>query len=111
MIVFNTLVFLLTTLFAWKILHYFKVPRFLALSFPFFLLLTQDYANTVLSGLTEPLFSLLLLVATWFWIQEKFIFFAIFIGLLLFSRSEGMLPLILSFLLLTYTKQWKALPF
>ncbi len=111
MVVFNILVFILTVIFAWKILHHFKVNRHYALSFPFFLLLTQDYSNTLLGGLTEPLFSLLLVIATWFWIKEKFVFFAIFIGLLLFSRSEGMLPLVLGFLLLTYTKHWKAVPF
>jgi hypothetical protein len=111
MVVFNVLVFVLTVTFAWKILDYFNVNRFFALSFPFFLLLTQDYSNTLLGGLTEPLFSLLLMIAIWFWIKEKCFFFAIFIGLLLFSRSEGMLPIVLGFLLLTYTKHWKAVPF
>ncbi len=111
MIFFNFLVFVLTTIFAWRILDNFKVNRYFALAFPLFLLLTQDYSNTLLGGNTEPLFSLLLVIATWFWIKEKYAVFAFFIGLLLFSRSEGQLPLILGFMLLTYVRQWKALIF
>lgn len=109
MLVFNVLVFTLTILYGWKTLHRLNVNRYFALSFPLLLLLTQDYANTILGGNTEPLFSLLLVVALWFWIQEKYLFFALFIGLLLFSRSEGQLPVLLGFLLLVYIRQWKAL--
>ncbi len=109
MIFFNVLVFLLTVLFAWRILSHFQVNRYFALSFPFFLLLTQDYSNTILSGNTEPLFSLLLLVAMWFWVKEKYLIFAFLIGVLMFSRSEGQLPFLLGLMLLTYVRQWKAI--
>jgi len=109
MIFFNVLVFLLTVLFAWRILSHFQVNRYFALSFPFFLLLTQDYSNTILSGNTEPLFSLLLLVAMWFWVKEKYLIFAFLIGVLMFSRSEGQLPFLLGLILLTYVRQWKAI--
>lgn len=109
MIFFNLIVFVLTVFFAWKILIHFKINRYFALAFPLFLLLTQDYSNTILGGNTEPLFSMLLVVATWFWVKEKFTFFAFFIGLLLFSRSEGQLPVLLAFLLLVYVRQWKAI--
>ena len=108
MIFFNVLVFLLTIIFAWRILNHFQVNRYFALSFPLFLLLTQDYSNTILAGHTEPLFSLLLLAATWFWVKEKYLVFAFLIGLLMFSRSEGQLPFLLGLMLLTYIRQWKA---
>ncbi len=111
MVFFNGLVFFLTTVFAWKILIHFQVNRYFLLSFPLLLLLTQDYTNTLLGGHTEPLFSLLLVIAIWLWIKEKHSFFAFIIGLLLFSRSEGQLPFLLGFLLLTYIRQWKSLVF
>jgi hypothetical protein len=111
MIFFNILVFIFTVIFAWKILQYFNVNRYFALSFPLFLLLTQDYSNTILGGNTEPLFSMILVIATWFWVKEKFLFFAFLIGLLLFSRSEGQLTVLLAFSLLMYVKQWKAVLF
>lgn len=111
MVFFNIIIFILTIIFAWRILNHFKVNLYFALSFPLFLLLTQDYSNTILGGNTEPLFSLLLVLATWFWVKEKYIFFAFFIGLLLFSRSEGQLPLLLGFAMLMYIRQWKALLF
>lgn len=116
MFLFNVLVFLFTTVFAWFILKKLKVNPGLALCFPFLLLLTFDYTITVSAGLTEPLFSLFLVVGCWYLLQSSYTSAAFIIGCLPFLRSEGQLTVLLFLFFLIYARQGKsilvlALPF
>ncbi len=104
-IAFNFLVFYLTVFFAWKMFNHWRISIQLALLFPFFLLFTHDYNVTLLSALTEPLFSLFLLVSTWFLIRKNYVLFAFFIGCLPFLRSEGQLPVLMAFGILILYKE------
>lgn len=54
-----------------------------------FLLFTPCYFPTLNSGLTEPLFSLVLIVSIYFFISEKYIPSAILLSFLPFVRTEG----------------------
>ncbi len=111
MFAFNIVVFTATTIFGWLILKKLNVNHGLALCFPLLLLLTYDYSRTISAGLTEPLFSLFLLLGTWFWLRSSYIASAFVVGCLLFLRSEGQLTVLIFMGLLVYAKQWKALLF
>jgi hypothetical protein len=108
---FNVMVFIATTIIAWLLLKKLNVNQGLALCFPLLLLLTYDYSRTISAGLTEPLFSLFLLLGTWFWLRSSFLTSAFVIGCLLFLRSEGQLTVLLFLALLIYAKHWKAILF
>jgi hypothetical protein len=110
-ILFNALVFLITVLVGWQILKKLNTTLPVQLLFPLLLLLTPDYANNILGGLTEPLFGLFLVLACWAWIEDKFMLFALFAGATLFLRSEGQLVMLFALALLLLAKQWKSIFF
>ena len=106
-LLFNLLVFTLTTVGAWRILKLLQVATLWKFVFPFVLLGSVQYNITILSGLTEPLFSLFLLWASYFYLNKKGLLAALLIGCLPFLRSEGQLPLILMVLLFVLNKEYK----
>jgi hypothetical protein len=109
---FNLLVFVLTVLVARKTLHALNLARTSVLEslFPLILLATPDYSFTLLAGLTEPFFNLLILVLVWLLSKKKFFWFAMLAGALPFARSEGQLVLILAFITLMGFRQWRYIP-
>jgi hypothetical protein len=74
-------------------------------------MLSTDYVTTIVGGLTEPLFNLVLVVAFYLFIKEKYVWFALIISFMPFVRSEGQLPVILAFVLLIWKNAFKSLPF
>jgi hypothetical protein len=108
---FNFLLFCGQLIFIYKVLKHFKVTESLIAIAPILLLSSQDYSMTHVAGLTEPFFNFLLVVATWLWIQKKYLWFALIVSLLPFARSEGMLVVLLGFVLLIIHKQLKYVPF
>lgn len=108
---FNVVVFTLTVILAWKILDYYKIHKSLSILFPVVLFSIPDVYETLLSGLTEPLFNLILITSFFTLIKKRFILFAILVSLLPFCRSEGQLVILLAIPLLSYFKQYKAIPF
>lgn len=108
---FNMLTFALTVWVGWKIIDHLKIAEVWKVGLPFLLVLTPEYAVTMLSALTEPLFSLVFLTATLFFLQKKWALFAIFMGILPFCRSEGQLAWILALAILAFYRQWKTIPF
>jgi hypothetical protein len=107
----NILIFAITVIFAWKILKHFSIPYGIQCLFPFILITLFDYSSTVLAGLTEPLFSMFFMIATWLLVKKRWMWFAIVISFLPFMRSEGQLPIILAFIVLVFLKKFKHLPF
>lgn len=75
------------------------------------LLFAPIYFIIIPSGLTEPLFGLVLISAVWFFFKDRFILSSIIISLLPFARNEGfvVLPLFLTAYLLK--KEYRAIPF
>lgn len=111
MVIFNVIVFSLTVYFGWKILNYFEIPNFIQATFPLILLSVFDYTNSLLAGLTEPLFSLFITIAVWFIITNTWNWFAIIVSFTPFLRSEGQLVIVLAFVILLFSKQIRSIPF
>ncbi len=108
---FNILLFLGSCWIGKRLMTHLKVPINLMVLFPLILVAASDYTMTILAGLTEPLFNLLVLLAALLLVKKKWVFFAVIVSLLPFSRSEGQLPLILALILLIYSKQYKVIPY
>ena len=62
------------------------------------------------SGLTEPLFGLLMSIAIWSESRKMYWLGAVIISLSLFSRSEGQIILIIWLCWFVYQKRWKEIP-
>lgn len=69
------------------------------------------YTVLMLSGMTEILFSLVLILSIYLFYREKYIWSALVLSFIPFVRTEGVVILPLFFLALAWVKQWKALPF
>ena len=110
-IVFNILVYAATCMVAFKLFDFLKAAIGYYLLFPLLLLCVPDYTYCVLGGMTETLFGLLMVALLYFGFRRKWYWFAIIASFTLFSRSEGMLVVVLALPVLLYNRQWKAIPF
>jgi len=107
---FNILVYALSCLIAFKILEHYQTPKLISIFLPWILITIPDYSNSVIGGMTEPLFGILLLTLFWLALQRKWVWFALIASFLPFARSEGMLVVIAAVPYLLLFKQWKILP-
>jgi hypothetical protein len=108
---FNVLVFALTIFIGRKLIQRLTGESSLVESlFPVLLLSTPDFVYTLVGGLTEPLFGLLVLVLLWFYLTKKWFWFALLAGAMPFARSEGQLVVLLAAMPLVAYRQWKVLP-
>jgi hypothetical protein len=110
MVVFNLLVFCLTAIIGFKLLRKKGVPVYFQVLLPLILLKAHDIANTILGGMTEPLFNLSLMSALFLLNEKKYFWFAIVVSTMPFLRSEGQLPLLLALMILVFAKQFKHIP-
>jgi len=69
------------------------------------------YTVLMLSGMTEILFSLFLIVAIFLFLKKHYIWSAVVLSFLPFIRTEGVLILPLFLIAYLWEKQWKAAPF
>jgi hypothetical protein len=111
LVVFNILVFCVTILIGYRILKKKGVSIWLQVLFPLILLKAHDVANTLLGGLTEPLFNLAAIASLYFLLEKKYFWFAVIVSFMPFMRSEGQLPLLLAFIVLIYNRSYRAIPF
>jgi hypothetical protein len=111
MVVFNILVFIGISLISIQILREMNVSVWLQMLLAPTLLKAHDISNTILGGLTEPLFNLSLVIAFWLLLRKRFYWFAITVSCMPFLRSEGQLPVMLALGLLIFYKEFKAIPF
>lgn len=110
MVVFNILVFSCTVLLGFRILSKFGVSVWLQILFPLILLVAHDTTETILGGLTEPLFNLAVMLSLWLMLEKKWLWFAILVSFMPFMRSEGQLPLVLGIMLLLFNNSYKFIP-
>ncbi len=107
--VFNSLVMLLSALYS------FKLGRQLGFKFAFplviFVLFTPVYYRFSQSCLTEPLFGLVAISSAYFFLRERYILASILISFIIYSRSEGMLFIPIYAFALILRKQYKTIPF
>jgi len=76
-----------------------------------FTVFTPLYIFIMFTSLTEILFSLVLIVAIYLFISNRFVWSAIVISLIPFARTEGVMFVALFIPALIIMKQYKALPF
>ncbi|HYV95478.1 MAG TPA: hypothetical protein VE978_27130 [Chitinophagales bacterium] len=68
------------------------------------------YIHLSLSGLTEPLFALALIIVIFLALKEKHLAAALLVSFLPFFRSEGLIILCVYVLYLIFKKNWKLIP-
>lgn len=111
MVLFNILLFCGTALLGIKILQKFNISVWIQVLFPLILIHAHDYSETILGGLTEPLFNFATILSLFLLIEKKYIWFAVVVSLMPFMRSEGQLPVLLALVLLLYNKSYRSIPF
>ena len=93
----------------------FRVAKNLGFSQPFLAMVlvigSPMYTVLMLSGMTEILFSLILILVIFLFFNKHYIWSALALSFIPFVRTEGVVILPLFFLALLWLRQWKALPF
>lgn len=88
----------------------YRIALLLRLAYPwlatFFLCFMPCYFPTLNSGLTEPLFGLVLIASVYLVLLQRFTTAALLVSLLPYVRSEGYLLLPLFFIVLVYRKKY-----
>ncbi len=104
MIVFNAMLFVSTSIYAIKITDRFDL-KFKWLM-PFLLIGAPVYFNMVIAGMTEILFSAVLIASLYYLIKEQYVIAAVLFSFIFFVRPEGLIvfPFYLIFFLL---RSWK----
>ena len=77
---------------------------------PLFSLMAPIYYVTLISGLTEPLFGLVLLLSVYLFISEKYFIGSVIVSFLPFVRSEGFILLPLFGIVLLLKRSYKNIP-
>lgn len=108
---FNVLIYCSTLYVAFLVSKKLKFQSSLLLIYPLGLLTSLDYTGNILGGMTEVFFGFLVLLSCLLLIQKRWIWFAVLVSFLPFSRSEGQIMIPLALLVLVYFKAWKAIPF
>jgi hypothetical protein len=107
--VVNTLLGLITAWFIWKLAVKmgFKYPWFAAVIAVF----SPIYFVMISSGMTEILFSFVLVISIYLFFREKYILSALIISFIFLIRTEGLAFLVLFTAAFILKKQYKAIPF
>ena len=89
-----------------------KLLKFSAPAFVIILLISSPlYTVLMLSGMTEILASLVIILTIFFFLRKWYIWAALLLSFMPFIRTEAIVIIPLFFLALAWEKQWKALPF
>lgn len=107
--ILNSILGLLTAWYVWKLANRlnFEYSWFAAVVAVF----TPIYFAMMPTGMTEILFSLILVVSIYLFFKEKFILSAIFISFIFLARTEGLAFELLFFFGFLLKKQFKPIPF
>ncbi len=106
---FNLLLFTISCFLLWRIAQHFKLSFSWVL--PLLLMSAPVYYRMVNCGMTEVLFSTLLVAIIWCFVKEKYAWGSIIASFLIFSRPEGAIVMPFIGLYLILIKQWKILPY
>ncbi len=109
MVVFNILLFVVSSFFLIKITKLFKEKNgWLVVLLCF---AAPTYFASVLSGMTEVLMSTTLILSLYYYLKESFIIGTLILSFSLLARPESNIIIPFFILYLLYKKQFKALPF
>jgi len=93
----------------------YRTALLLKLKFPvlaiFLVISSPLYTVLMLSGMTEILGSLVLILSIFLFFKQKYIWSALVLSFMPFVRNEALVILPLFFVALVWLKQWKAIPF
>lgn len=78
---------------------------------PFVVLYTPIIAGNSVSGLTEPICALFLILFLYYATKEQWTLGSIIVGFMPFARSEGFVILLLILIFFVLTRRWKHIPF
>lgn len=106
--VFNLILFFVSTLWLYRIAQRFNLPH--SWLIPILLVASPEYLHNVLAGHTEILFGTLLLFVIVQMLRQHWVLAVVICSFLPFSRSEGMLPVLLLGGILAHQGQWKIIP-
>ncbi len=106
--IFNTICGLLTAWYAYKLasLFQFKYSWFAAVVVVF----TPIYFIMMSTGMTEVIFSLILVVSVYLFFREKYFLSAIIISFIFLARTEGLAFLLPFLIAIILKRQYKAIP-
>jgi ABC-type cobalt transport system substrate-binding protein len=76
----------------------------------FFVIFSPLFFRLFFSGLTEILFSFVLILAIFFFVRKKYLFSTLVISFLPFVRTEGIIFFVIWLILLGINKKWKIIP-
>ncbi|MBN2893753.1 MAG: DUF2029 domain-containing protein [Bacteroidales bacterium] len=107
--ILNVILGLLTAFFSCKIAEKLEIKNFILTTV--LVVFTPIYAVLMLSGMTEILFSFVIVLSIYLFIKERFIWSAIVVSFLIFVRNEGIVVQIIFTAAYVLKKQFKALPF
>jgi hypothetical protein len=108
-ITFNILCGLLTSLLIYRIVKLLQY-RNAVLVVPF-AVFTPIYMVTMMTGLTEILFGLVLVAGIYFFLKQKSILSAVIISFIPYARTEGIMFLVIFLLAFVMVRKFKAIPF
>jgi hypothetical protein len=105
---FNIIVTIIACHFSFLIAKHFKLKNAAWIVVLYFF--SPETIRVTLSGLTEPLFALVLILGIFFMVKSQRLTATILLSFLPFARSEGLVILCLVFVYLLYIKEYKLLP-
>ncbi len=106
--IFNSCVVLLTIFTTYRIAKTLKFRNAIIVSF--ILICTPLYFTLTFSGLTEPLFALVVSISILLLLKDKYIAASILISFLPFIRSEGLIFIGIFAIYFSFKCKWKMLP-
>jgi len=107
--IFNVVVSLLSAVLVYDLAKHFKWDA--GFSAVVMLLFTPIYFIVIPSGLTEPLFGLVLLIAIWLFFKDRLLLSALVISFIPFARNEGFVLIPLFLLAFILKRKYFVIPF
>lgn len=105
---FNVLTGILAAYLSFRVAQELKIKN--SFIVVFFVVFSPLFFRLFFSGLTEILFSFVLILAIFFFVRKKFLFSTLVISFLPFVRTEGVIFFALWLVLLGFNKKWKIIP-
>jgi len=106
--VYNSIVAIITAYFTYKLCLRLSIQNsFLSI---LILMFMPEYLRCSLSGLTEILFSCLLVISLYYTVSERYTIGCIIASFLPFSRPEGYFVIAILFAYFIYLRKWRLLP-
>ena len=105
---FNVITGILAAFLSFRVAQELKIKN--SIIVVFFVVFSPLFFRLFFSGLTEILFSFVLILAVFFFVKNKNVFSTLVISFLPFVRTEGVIFFVIWLILLGVNKKWKIIP-